>query len=215
MDTINTDNSTDPKDEPTEEGALENGAEGSEASGGATGSGDARDAATAGGADDRIEGAHDDEEAGEDHLDAFAAHEANSAGVLAGAAAIVALGLALASLTGTWLGTLISTREQLIGQIKSQSGSASDQIAVAFGTPLHTTALFNGVFAVVGLLVAVAVLVGQQVTLRPPAGAWVKAVAWGALALGAIGLVIAGAMWFDVFTSLPTLPTPSGGAPTG
>ncbi len=207
MDTINTDTSTDPKEEPQEEGTRETAAEGAE---------NTRDKDTeATGTGEAAEDAGDDAESDENDLDVVAVRETATSGVLSGAAAIVALGLALASLTGTWLGTLISSREQLIGQIKAQSGSAADQIKVAFGTPLHTTALFNGVFALVALLVAAGVLVGQQVTLRPPAAAWVRAVAWGALVLAVIGLLIAGAMWFDVFTSLPTIPAQSPAGPTG
>ncbi len=213
MDTIKPDKAADLKDEPAQEGARETT---SEESGAASGQGteETHEKNTEDG-QDALDGDvldEDGDEEGEDDLDIIAGTP--SSGVLAGAAAIVGLGLALASVTGTWLGTLIADREQLLGQIKSQSGSTADQVAAAFGTPLHTTALFNGMFALVAVLVAGAVLVGQQITLRPPAAPWVRAVAWGALALGVIGLVIAGTMWFDVFTSLPTIPS-APASPTG
>ncbi|MDX6329784.1 MAG: hypothetical protein QOI83_2167 [Streptomycetaceae bacterium] len=123
--------------------------------------------------------------------------------MLTGAAAVVAAALGLSSLTGTWVGTLMSDREQLIGQIASQSGSSAKQIADIYGTPWHTVALFNGMFALAAIIVA-----GVTLLLRPSAP-WAKAVAWGALALGVLGLLIAGVMYFDVFTHLPVVTTTS------
>ncbi|QHC25329.1 hypothetical protein [Streptomyces sp. GS7] len=127
-------------------------------------------------------------------------------GVAAGAGAVVAAGLGLASLTGTWLGTLMAERQTLLGQIKLQSGKATDQIATVYGAPWHTTALVNGVFAVLAMLVAAVVLTGRRST-------WVRAVAWGALALGVLGLLISAGMYLDLFASMPTIPKgPGGGA---
>lgn len=212
MDTIKTDKSTD----LTEKNAKESTPEAAE---------ETRDEAgdTAGApAEENAEG-HQDvldddvEDADDEDFDVLAVSESASSGVGSGAAAIVGLGLAFFSITGTWLGTQMAQREQLIGQIKSQSGSASDQLHAAFATPMHSTALFNGLFALVAVLVAIGVLVWQRVSLSPPAAPWVKAVAWGALVIGVIGLVIAGAMLFDVFTSLPTIPASTGqqAPPTG
>jgi len=130
--------------------------------------------------------------------------------MLTGATAVVAAGLGLASLTGTWIGTVMSDREQLIGQIASQSGTPAKQIAAVYGTPWHTVALSNGLFAVVAVIIAAVAL------LLRPCAPWAKAVAWGGLVLGVIGLLIAGAMWFDVFTSLPVVPTTAApAAPAG
>lgn len=135
-------------------------------------------------------------------------------GVLPGAAAVVGAGLALASLTGTWLGTMLQERAQLTGQIKAQSGAAADQIATVYGTPWHTTALVNGLFALAAVVIAGVVLVRRR--LAPATAPWVTAVAWGAVALGVIGLLIAAAMGLDVFTSLPKVPSsPVGGGPAG
>lgn len=215
MDTIKTDKSTD----LTEKNAKENTPEAAE---------DAQEARGEAGetagqpAEENGEG-HQDvldddiEDAGDEDFDVLAVRESASSGVGSGAAAIVGLGLAFFSITGTWLGTQMAQREQLIGQIKSQSGSASDQLHAAFATPMHSAALFNGLFALVAVLVAIGVLVWQRVSLAPPAAPWVKAVAWGALVIGVIGLVIAGFMLFDVFTSLPTIPASTGqqAPPTG
>lgn len=124
-------------------------------------------------------------------------------GVAAGAGAVVAAGLGLASVTGTWLGTLMAERQQLVGQIKLQSRQASDQIAAMYGTPWHTTAMVNGVFALL------AVLVGAVVLTRPRS-TWVRAVAWGGLALGVLGILISAGMYLDMFGSLPSIPKGAG-----
>ncbi|MFG3116772.1 hypothetical protein ACGF4C_20530 [Streptomyces sp. NPDC048197] len=124
----------------------------------------------------------------------------STTGVAAGAGAVVAAGLGLASVTGTWLGTLMAERQTLMGQINLQAGKATDQISAMYGTPWHTTALVNGVFAVLAALVAAVVLT------RPRAAAWVRAVAWGGLALGVLGLLISAGMYLDLFASMPTIP---------
>ncbi|WP_326798719.1 hypothetical protein OG946_27780 [Streptomyces sp. NBC_01808] len=130
-----------------------------------------------------------------------------STGVAAGAAAIVGAALGLASLTGTWLADLVSARRELTGQLESANGTAAEQISAAYGTPWHTIALFNGLTAVVALIVSAAVLVRPAFGdsgLRPVV--WVRAVAVAGVVLGALGLVIAAVMRFDVFADLPTVP---------
>jgi hypothetical protein len=155
--------------------------------------------------DDELEEANEDAE--DEPVDVVAAESeattSTARTMLTGATAVVAAGLGLSSLTGTWVGTLMSDREQLIGQIASQSGSSAKQIAAIYGTPWHTVALFNGMFALVAIIVAAVTLL-----LRPSAP-WAKAVAWGGLALGVLGLLIAGVMWFDVFTDLPVVTSTS------
>jgi hypothetical protein len=130
--------------------------------------------------------------------------------VAAGAAAVVSAGLGLASLTGTWLGDLMSSRQELIGQINGQTATPPEQVAKIYGTPWHTIALFNGFFALAAILVAGAALVVPAISKNGKNGeespTWVRAVAVGGLVLGTIGLVIAALMWFDVFTDLPAVP---------
>ncbi|MFC5029836.1 hypothetical protein ACQFX6_27450 [Streptomyces sp. DSM 41987] len=137
---------------------------------------------------------HDDEPAGTQ----------GATGVLAAAGSVVAVGLGISSLTGTWIGDLMKDREQLIGQIKTSGGSVHAQLAAGYGTPWHTVALFNGIFALVAILVAAVVLFRPG---RPAAAGnhWSQALAWGGLILGVLGLLIAGVMWFDVFTDLPVV----------
>lgn len=127
--------------------------------------------------------------------------------VAAGAAAVLGAGLGIASLTGTWLSDLMSSRQELIGQIHGQTAPPAEQVATIYGTPWHTTALFNGFFALAAILVAGAALVVPAFSKSgEDSPTWVRAVAFGGVALGTIGLVIAAVMWFDVFTELPAVP---------
>ncbi|GGU44694.1 hypothetical protein GCM10010211_05400 [Streptomyces albospinus] len=154
---------------------------------------------------DGLDSGDGDEDGTEDKDGAEPAPGPAATGVAAGAGAVVAAGLGLASLTGTWLGTLMAERQTLLGQIKLQSGKATDQIATVYGAPWHTTALVNGAFAVLAVLVAAVVLSGRRST-------WVRAVAWGALALGVLGLLVSAGMYFDLFASMPTIPKGPGAA---
>ncbi|MDF9815827.1 hypothetical protein [Streptomyces sp. SPB162] len=158
--------------------------------------------------EDGLEDDLEEDNRDKDGADGEPAGTPSAPGLAAAAGSVVAVGLGLSSLTGTWIGDLMQDRQQLIGNIKSSGGTPHAQLAAAYGTPWHTVALFNGIFAVVAILVAAVVL------FRPgrPATAgnhWSQALAWGGLILGALGLLIAGVMWFDVFTDLPLLPASS------
>ncbi|MFH9754106.1 hypothetical protein [Streptomyces griseus] len=135
-------------------------------------------------------------------------------GVGAGAAAVVSAALGVVALTGAWTGRVAAERETLIGQIKtSGGGSAAQQISEIYGDAWHTTALVNGVFAVLALLVGVFVLVRPAfgVPSEKPQPAWVRAVALAGVALGALGVLISVGMYFDLFVALPTAGTPAAG----
>ncbi|MFJ4873483.1 hypothetical protein [Streptomyces sp. NPDC088757] len=120
-------------------------------------------------------------------------------GVGAGAAAVLSAALGAVALTGTWAGKVVSERETLVGQIKtSGSGTPTQQISEIYGDAWHSTALVNGVFALVALIVAVAVLALPR---RP---AWVRAVAVAGAVLGGLGLLLSVGTYFDLFLSLPT-----------
>ncbi|MFE4666574.1 hypothetical protein ACFRI7_16660 [Streptomyces sp. NPDC056716] len=122
-----------------------------------------------------------------------------------GAAAIVAAVLGLVSLTGGWIGTVASARESLIGQLES---STSSDVAVlvkeGYGDAWNATALYAGAFALVALLVAVVILArpafGAPGAVQP---AWIKSVAWAAVALGVIGLVLAVLKYTELVLGLP------------
>jgi hypothetical protein len=66
------------------------------------------------------------------------------------------------------------------------------------------TALVNGVLSTLALLVAVFVLAGPAFgapgRVHP---AWVRAVSWAAVALGALGVLLFGLMYFDILLPLP------------
>ncbi|MFF8296249.1 hypothetical protein [Streptomyces globisporus] len=135
-------------------------------------------------------------------------------GVGAGAAAVVSAALGVVALTGAWTGRVAAERETLIGQIKtSGGGSAAQQITEIYGDAWHTTALVNGVFAVLALLVGVVVLVRPAfgAPADRPQPAWVRAVALAGVALGVLGVLISAAMYVDLFASLPSAGTPAGG----
>ncbi|MFE7355694.1 hypothetical protein ACFU8Q_21505 [Streptomyces sp. NPDC057543] len=129
-------------------------------------------------------------------------------GLGSAAAAVAAAGLGVVALTGSWTGKVAAERETLIGQIKTSSGgaTAAQQISEIYGDAWHSTALVNGLFALLALLVGVFALV------RPAFGApspnpqpgWVRAVATAGIALGVLGVVISVAMYFDLIVPLPT-----------
>ncbi|MFJ9620344.1 hypothetical protein [Streptomyces sp. NPDC101181] len=143
-----------------------------------------------------------------------APHAEARPGVGAGAAAVVSTALGVVALTGAWTGRVAAERETLIGQIKtSGGGSAAQQISEIYGDAWHTTALVNGLFALLALLV------GAVVLARPSFGApaavpqptWVRAVALAGVALGVLGVLISAGMYADLFLSLPSAGTPNGG----
>ncbi|MET9661575.1 hypothetical protein [Streptomyces sp. NPDC006510] len=128
-------------------------------------------------------------------------------GLGAAAAAVAAAALGVVALTGSWTGKVAAERETLIGQIKtSGGGTAAQQISEIYGDAWHSTALVNGLFALLALLVGIFALV------RPAFGApsahpqpgWVRAVATAGIALGVLGLVLSAGMYFDLIVPLPT-----------
>ncbi|WP_299533808.1 hypothetical protein [uncultured Streptomyces sp.] len=168
-----------------------------------------KDARTEGSADaagphDTEDEAFSDEDASlDDEPDAF---EEAARNVGSGAGAVIAAGVAVVSLVGGWTGKVAAERETLIGQIKtSGGGSAAQQVSEIYGDAWHTTALVNGVFAVIALLVGVFVLV------RPAFGApsdrpqptWIRSVALGGVVLAAFSILISVAMYFDLIVGLP------------
>ncbi|MDQ0793850.1 hypothetical protein [Streptomyces sp. B1I3] len=155
--------------------------------------------------DDATEGdATEDEDLGPDPYDE--AEAAASTGSGSGAAAVVAAGLGIVSLSGAWTGRVAAERETLIGQIKtSGGGSAAQQISEIYGDAWHSTALVNGLFALLALLIGVLVLV--RPAFGAPAGrprpGWIRSVALAGVALGVLGVLISAGMYLDLIVSLP------------
>lgn len=139
-----------------------------------------------------------------DELEA-AADEEQSSGVASGASAIVAAGLGLVALSGSWTSRVIGERETLKGQISSATATTTeDKIEALYGNAWHMTALVNGVLSTIALLIAVFVLA------RPAFGApgrtlptWVRSVSWAAVVVAAIGLL---AFAFMYVLALPAAP---------
>lgn len=110
------------------------------------------------------------------------------------------------------MGTVLSARRELVGQIGASSATPAEQINQIYAAPWHTVAAVNGAFALVALIVAGVLLLAVR-----DSAPWVRALAWGGLVLGVLGLLIAVGMYFDLFASLPTVPAqtapaaPSGG----
>ncbi|MFF6978874.1 hypothetical protein ACFZAV_14265 [Streptomyces sp. NPDC008343] len=162
----------------------------------------ASDATDATGSDEVEE--NDDIEA-EDEVTAQAT-EASPSAVGQGAAAVVSAALGLVSLTGGWIGTVAAARETLIGQLRTASNAdVATQIKEVYGDAWQTSALWAGVFALAALIVGVVVLA------RPAFGApgkpqapWIKSVAWGGVALGVIGLLLAVLKYTDALLGLPS-----------
>lgn len=148
--------------------------------------------------------AEDDDLESDPYEDAEAV-ASSSAGT--GAAAVVAAALGVISLSGAWSGRVAAERETLIGQIKtSGGGSAAQQISEIYADAWHTTALVNGLFALLALLVGVLVLV--RPAFGPPAAGpqpgWIRSVALAGIALGVLGVLISVGMYFDLIVGLPT-----------
>ncbi|MDW8806414.1 hypothetical protein P1P68_16875 [Streptomyces scabiei] len=129
-------------------------------------------------------------------------------GVGQGAAGIVSVVLGLVSLTGGWVGTVASAREEITGQLEMQAASnatVAAQLQAVYGDAWQASALWGGVFALVALIVGVAVLVrpafGDPDQVQAP---WIKSVAWAGVSVGFIGLVLAALKYSDLLLALPS-----------
>ncbi|MEU3861412.1 hypothetical protein AB0F03_29275 [Streptomyces sp. NPDC028722] len=138
--------------------------------------------------------------------EAEAAGDRAPSGVGQGAGAVVSAALGLVSLSGGWIGTVASAREQLVGQLRTSStASVSRQLKEVYGDAWHTTALWAGLFALAALLTGVVVLARPAFGApgRPQA-AWIRSVAWAGVSLGVIGLLLAVLKYSDALLGLPS-----------
>lgn len=160
----------------------------------------------------------DPEELTDEELEDLASGVAGglSKGIVGGAAAIVAAALGLASIGGTWLGQLLYQRSELIGSIKSNGATDNSKVLKAeYLDPWHRISEVNGIFAIAAFVVGVLVLVFGRFVAYKEMPNWIKAVSWAAVALGLIGGLIAGAMYFDWFTSHISIPASTSSSTTG
>jgi drug/metabolite transporter (DMT)-like permease len=136
-------------------------------------------------------------------------------GIAGGAAAIVAAGLALVSMSGSWLGDVLGQRQTLIGQINTANSAADAIIKQRYTEPWHKTALVGIWFAVAAMLVAAGTLFVTEFFAKRETPTWVRALTWGALALGVLGLGVSVAWYFDVFTGTISVPAGAAGNSSG
>ncbi|HEY8981011.1 MAG TPA: hypothetical protein VIU15_15655 [Streptomyces sp.] len=122
-----------------------------------------------------------------------------------GAGAVVSVVLGFVSLSGSWIGTVASARETLIGQLRtSSSATVATQVKEVYGDAWKTSALWAGLFALFALATAVVVLVRPAFGVPGKAQpAWIKSVAWGGVALGVVGLLLAVLKYSDAILGLP------------
>ncbi|MFJ9040236.1 hypothetical protein ACIRF8_27105 [Streptomyces sp. NPDC102406] len=147
-----------------------------------------------------VEAEADVEQAEED-----AATAPRPAGAGQGAGAIVSAGLGVIALSGSWLGTVASARESLIGQLNTaQSASVAKQVSEVYGDSWHAAALVGGAFSLLALLVGAFVLVKPAFGVPGRAQAtWIKSAAWAGVSLGVLGLLLAAAKYTDLLLGLP------------
>jgi hypothetical protein len=133
---------------------------------------------------------------------------AGRSGAGVGAAAVISGALGLISLTGSPLSDMVRERKQVVGQVSQAKqgggGAGGDQIEMIYRAPWHAAAMVNGVLAFLAVVVGGVLLaaVARRVDVRT----WVKGAAAGGVALGVIGLVVAGGMYFDLFGGWPSMP---------
>ncbi|GAA2771636.1 hypothetical protein GCM10010521_56800 [Streptomyces rameus] len=186
-------------------GTAGEGQDGRTAEAGERDAGEAPDAAHAEHTGEDGNAEHDaSDEAGEPAADAAGAKVSSGTGQ--GAGAVVSAALGLVSLTGGWIGTVASAREQLVGQLQTSStASVGRQLKEVYGDSWHTTALWAGLFALAALVTGVVVLA------RPAFGApgrpqapWIRSVAWAGVSLGVIGLLLAVLKYSDALLGVPS-----------
>ncbi|WP_217234743.1 hypothetical protein [Streptomyces sp. AC555_RSS877] len=127
-------------------------------------------------------------------------------GVGQGAGAVVSAALGVVSLTGGWISTIAAARETLIGQLgTSSTANVATQVKEVYGDAWKTTALWAGLFALAALIVGAVVLARPAFgTPGKPQAVWIKSVAWGGVALGVIGLLLAVLKYTDFLLGLPS-----------
>ncbi|MGW0599749.1 hypothetical protein ACWD11_21705 [Streptomyces sp. NPDC002776] len=156
-----------------------------------------------------VEATEPDDEVMDEVTEAEAADTTKDGGtsfVGQGAGAVVSAALGLVSLTGGWIGTVAAARETLIGQLEtSSSATVAQQVQQVYGDAWQTTALWAGLFALIALIAGVFVLARPAFGVPgEPQPVWIKSVAWGGVALGVIGLLLAVLKYTDVLLGLPS-----------
>ncbi|MEV7994622.1 hypothetical protein AB0O67_22690 [Streptomyces sp. NPDC086077] len=155
--------------------------------------------------DGTADGGNPAAEDGDERPEAVQAAQSGPTGVGQGAGAVVSAALGVVSLTGSWVGTVASARESLIGQMQtSQSADVATMVKEGYGDAWAANALWAGAFALAALIAGVVVLARPAFgTPGRPQAPWIKSVAWGGVALGVIGLLLAVLKYTGVLLGLP------------
>ncbi|MFB7180160.1 hypothetical protein ACFCYI_20985 [Streptomyces sp. NPDC056257] len=119
--------------------------------------------------------------------------------------AIVAAGLGVVALSGSWVAGIVSERASIAARLElSQAADANAQIAAQFVDPWHTTAMVNGVFSALALIIATFVLALPAFsTPERVLPTWVRSVSWAGIGLGALGVLLFVLMYFDLLLAIP------------
>ncbi|MFJ9941741.1 hypothetical protein [Streptomyces erythrochromogenes] len=157
-------------------------------------------AATDADADSVLTDADLDDDFAEDQADAEQTGHVGSA-----AFAIVSAGLSVVALSGSWVAGIVSERASIAARLElSQAADANAQIAAQFVDPWHTTAMVNGVFSALALIIATFVLALPAFsTPERTLPTWVRSVSWAGIGLGALGILLFVLMYFDLLLAIP------------
>ncbi|MFJ1565447.1 hypothetical protein ACIOG8_14650 [Streptomyces erythrochromogenes] len=158
------------------------------------------DLAAATDADSALTDADLDDDFAEDQADAEKPSHVGSA-----AFAIVSAGLSVVALSGSWVAGIVSERASIAARLElSQAADANAQIAAQFVDPWHTTAMVNGVFSALALIIATFVLALPAFsTPERTLPTWVRSVSWAGIGLGALGVLLFVLMYFDLLLAIP------------
>ncbi|MEV6682305.1 hypothetical protein AB0N09_36415 [Streptomyces erythrochromogenes] len=141
-----------------------------------------------------------DDDFAEDQAEAEQPSQVGSA-----AFAIVSAGLSVVALSGSWVAGIVSERASIAARLElSQAADANAQIAAQFVDPWHTTAMVNGVFSALALIIATFVLALPAFsTPERTLPTWVRSVSWAGIGLGALGVLLFVLMYFDLLLAIP------------
>jgi hypothetical protein len=138
----------------------------------------------------------DDEDDGE---------EPAGSGFVSGAFGLTSLVLAVASLSGGWLGAVYGARAEYIKELNAKTQSTQASLD-AFHSSWHAQAALGGIFALASLLIGAGVLASPSLLLSGKTPAWARATALGGIIVALIALLLAILGWFNVLAPGLTAP---------
>lgn len=126
--------------------------------------------------------------------------DSEGSGAVAGAFGLTALVFGIVSLGGNWLGAVFGSRSQYFSDLHAKTATTqtqSTQISLdSFKSNWHGQAAVGGIFALAALLIGTFVLLSPSLLLSGKSPAWARATALASIIVGAVGLLLAIAVWF-------------------